>query len=71
MDIICHIIWTRLSGEKLEFRNSVVLNLLISYLIYVFTFISITTVTTCLYSMCSVGPIFRHLPQILMFLDKK
>ena len=62
---------TVLCGEKLEFRNSVVLNSVINYLIYFFTFISITTVTTCLYGMCSTGPIFHHLSQILMFLEKK
>ena len=62
---------TELRGEKLEIRNSLVHNLLISYLIYFLTFISITTVTMFLYSMCSTKPLFRHPSQILMFLDKK
>jgi hypothetical protein len=62
---------TELRGEKLEIRNSLVHNSVINYLIYFLTFISITTVTMFLYSMCSTKPLFHHLSQILMFLDKK
>jgi len=71
MNIICHIVRTGRSGEKIEFRNSVLLNSVMNYLIYFVTLVSITTVTTCLYSMCSTGPKFHHLSQILIFLEKK
>jgi len=46
MNIICHIMRTGRIGEKLEIKNSVVLNSVTNYLIYFLTFTSITTVTT-------------------------
>jgi hypothetical protein len=55
---------TGLGGEKLEIRNSLVLNLVINYLVYFLTLISITIVTTFLYSVCITRPMFHHLSQI-------
>jgi len=71
MNIICYILRTEQIGKKLEIRNSVVLNSVINYLIYFLKFISITTVTMFLYSVCSTKQMFHNLSQILIFLDKK